>query len=279
MSRWFDMDGPVDSVSADDRGLAYGDGLFETIAIRNGKPRLWQRHMDRLEASCARLSIPFPGIDSLSGLLKRAVADSGYAEADATAKLVLTAGIGQRGYTRPRDLSTTVRLGVFPCRVPDAACYREGIDLVVCETRLSQQAALAGMKTLNRLEQVLGRMEIGSAFEGVMCDADKRVICGTMSNVFIAKDNRLATPRLDRCGVEGVTRAELLERAKSANVDIDVRDIPLHDCRQADEIMLANSQFGLLRARSIDETRLEQTDAFEQLRGLLAEAGFDEYAQ
>ncbi|MDJ0917348.1 MAG: aminodeoxychorismate lyase [Woeseiaceae bacterium] len=279
MSNWFDSSGPNDSLSMDDRGLAYGDGLFETIAIRNGQPRLWRQHMRRLETSCARLSLPFPGEDSLSALLRRAVDGSGFAESDATAKLVVTAGSGRRGYARPQDLAVNVRIGVFPYRKLDGACFSDGVEILACETRLAQQPATAGMKTLNRLEQVLGRMEVGGAFEGVMCDSDKRIICGTMSNVFIATNKQVATPRLDRCGVEGVTRAEILERAPLANIDIDVRDISLDECCRADEIMLANSQFGLLRARKLGDASLERTVVFERLRDLLADAGFDEYTR
>ncbi len=277
MSTWFDIDGPVDSVAIDDRGLNYGDGLFETIAIRHGEPRLWERHMRRIESSCERLSIPFPGANALAGLLEQALTASEQAGSDATAKLVLTTGVGERGYARPADLSPTARIGIFPYRQPDETCYSDGVDVVVCDTRLAEQPALAGMKTLNRLEQVLGRQDVGEAFEGIMCDLAGRVICGTMSNVFISSDNRLVTPALDRCGVEGVARAEILARSRATSLDIDVRDIPLAECLESDELILTNSQFGVLRARSVGGRTFSETAQYRCLRELLAGAGFTEY--
>ena len=96
MSTWFDTEGPVDSIAIDDRGLQYGDGLFETIAIRNGTPRLWDRHMRRLESSCERLAIPFPGAGTLAALLDQAITASGHSGSSATAKLIVTTGSGQR---------------------------------------------------------------------------------------------------------------------------------------------------------------------------------------
>ena len=279
MSTWFDMDGPVDSIAIDDRGLQYGDGLFETIAVRNGAPRLWEQHMRRLQSSCERLSIPFPGTGALAGLLERAVAASERAGPNATAKLIVTTGVGERGYARPADPTVTVRVGVFPYRGPDETSYADGVDVVVCDTRLAEQAALAGMKTLNRLEQVLGRQEIGEAFEGIMCDLADRVICGTMSNVIIATKDRIATPALERCGVEGVTRAEILERARDTNLDIEVCDITLSECLESEELILANSQFGVLRARSIAGKVFNDTDQYRRLRELLGGAGFSELDQ
>lgn len=278
MTTWRDIDGACGELPMDDRGLHYGDGLFETIAIRDGVPRLWQRHMQRLASSCMRLEIPFPGESALRDLLQTTIDEAGAETSDATAKLIVTAGIGERGYARPKELTPSVRARLFPAKLIPAGHYIDGVEVQICATRIAEQPALAGLKSLNRLEQVLARMEFDTAFEGLMCDAANRVICGTMSNVFIVDKHEIATPSLHRCGVEGVARAEILERARAERMHVDIRDVTIDECLQADELILSNSQFGLLPVRRIGDRSFEQRAAYEQLRNLLVDAGFREWA-
>lgn len=277
MTTWFDLEGVCGGVSAADRGLQYGDGLFETIAIRGGKPRLWHRHMQRLASACSRLAIPFPGEPALEKLVQVAVDETDAGGSDATVKLIVTAGEGPRGYARPTPVSPTVRAGVFPASRVEPGVYAAGVDVRVCRARLAEQPALAGLKTLNRLEQVLARMELDTAFEGLTCDTSGRVICGTMSNVFVVNGQEICTPSLHRCGVEGVVRSELLERAATHGLPVEIRDIDIGECLQADELILSNSQFGLLPAGRLNDRALEQRAVYERLRDLLAGAGFFEW--
>lgn len=278
MTTWFDKDGPCGGLSLDDRGLQYGDGLFETIAVRDGVPRLWDRHMHRLASSCRRLSLPFPGEDSLRILLQAAIDGSAATASDATAKLIVTAGVGERGYARPKDVSPTVVARIFPATPVPRRHYDDGVDVQLCDTRIAEQPALAGLKTLNRLEQVLARQALDAAFEGLMSDGAKRAICGTMSNVFIVTGQEIVTPSLHRCGVEGVTRAEILDRARAESLQISTRDVPLVECLQADELILSNSQFGVLPARRLHDRVFAQRAGYQRLRDLLADAGFREWA-
>lgn len=269
MSEWYTRSGRIDRLPIDDRGLQYGDGLFETVAIRQGRPRLWQRHIERLERGCSRLQLPCPDGAETEALLQAALDATAIDTERCTLKLLLTAGPGGRGYARPASPSPVLYAGVFHARdYPASASVR------TLRTMLAAPSPTAGLKTLNRLEQVLGRRELGDAFEGLMCDGDNRIICGTMSNVFIGIGNRLMTPALDRCGVAGVVRAELLERAAADGRRIDVVDVAAGVLLECDSMLLTNSQFGTMPVASVNGRRLPGNDTMDALAGLLVEAGF-----
>ena len=238
---------PSATIALADRGLAYGDGLFETIRVRDGHANLLERHLARLQDGCQRLAIPC----NLSLLRQELLA---YLQqlGDGVCKLILTRGAGQRGYALPEPC--------VPQRILQAAslpqwplAHREaGIHLYACELRLSEQPVLAGLKHLNRLEQVLARAEWSDPFyaEGVLLDCHDRVVDGVFSNIFIVQGQQLITADLSRCGVAGVMRAELLERAQTAGISVAIKDINLHDLLQADEVFTCNSLYGIWPVRS-----------------------------
>jgi 4-amino-4-deoxychorismate lyase len=254
MSAWFVRGKPTESVPADDRGLQYGDGLFETVAIRSGHPRLWDLHYERLSIGCRRLGIALPPEPALMTELQSALLESQIDTQNAVAKIVVTAGYGPRGYRRPDQSYSTTRIGLFESVGPGADAYRDGVAAVLCQTRLAIQPQLAGIKSLNRLEQVLAHREWSdpSIVEGLMLDTDDRLICGTMSNVFICDKDSIATPALSRCGVSGVMRRHIIAILGQQDVDCDVRDISLEELYTADEVFLTNSQFGVLPVSQID---------------------------
>jgi 4-amino-4-deoxychorismate lyase len=130
------------------------------------------------------------------------------------------------------------------------------VTLRVCATRLGRNSRLAGLKHLNRLEQVLARTEwADEAQEGLMQDEEGLVVEGTMSNVFMVHaDGRVLTPRLDRCGVAGVMRRHLLEKAETEKLAIGVVDLVLTDFAQAREIFLCNSLIGVWPVARLGET-------------------------
>ena len=237
---------PSDSIALTDRGLAYGDGLFETIKVRNGRAILLERHLARLQEGCQRLAIPCD-----MSLLRQELLAYLQQLGEGVCKLILTRGVGQRGYALPEPC--------VPQRVLQAAsfplwpvAYREtGIHLFACQLRLSEQPALAGLKHLNRLEQVLARAEwTDPAYaEGLLLDSHDRVVDGVFSNVFIVKNQQLMTADLSRCGVAGVMRAELLVRAQAAGIKVEITDITLQDLQQADEVFTCNSLYGIWPVR------------------------------
>jgi 4-amino-4-deoxychorismate lyase len=260
MSHWSCNGKSTQSVAIDDRAFQYGDGLFETIAVRNGQPRLWEYHLERLARGCSRLKLAMPGSDELRNWLDVTLDESMADPTLCTAKIILSSGVSERGYYRNTPTETQTFIGVFAARPLASGHYREGVDTILCNTRLALHDVTAGCKTLNRLEQVIARAEFtqNEAFEGITLDAADRVICGTMSNVFMVAKNSVITPSLNRCGVEGVMRRHVLEVLSSDNTRIEVRDITASEFFDSDEVFLTNSQFGVLPVRRCDEKRWPQ---------------------
>lgn len=241
---------PEERLSIRDRGLAYGDGLFETIAVRNGRPRLLARHMARLQDGCRRLAIELDLVLLEAELLAFA-AQLG----EGVAKLIVTRGEGLRGYAPPQPCQ--------PLRILQGAAFpaypvahaEQGVRLFPCVTRLAEQPLLAGLKHLNRLEQVLARAEWQDAehAEGLMRDVSGRVIEGVYSNLFLLSDDVLITAELSRCGVAGVMRAEILAKAEQLGIACEVRDIAHDELLAADEVFLCNSLYGIWPVRALQE--------------------------
>ncbi|MCX4064330.1 aminodeoxychorismate lyase [Pseudomonas sp. S1Bt30] len=245
MHSWVDGQ-PADAVPLKDRGLAYGDGLFETIAVKAGQPVLLDRHLQRLHEGCRRLAF---AVDHV--LVRGEVQAYAAALGDGVLKLILTRGDSLRGYgINPGAPVRRVIQGSPPASYPQAH-GTVGIRLFSCATRLAEQPLLAGLKHLNRLEQVIARAEWQDAehAEGLMRDTSGRVIEGVFSNLFIVSNGLLLTADLKRCGVAGVMRAEILAQAQVLGVPVAVADISLEQLRQADEVFTCNSIYGIWPVR------------------------------
>lgn len=236
---------PAAALPVLDRGLHYGDGLFETLAVKDGRIGLLQFHLDRLQDGCARLGMPMPSPDELRAELDAAA----QSEQRAVLKLMVTRGEGGRGYRPPADARPRRILLRYPWPDYPEAWSREGVHLKVCDMRLAEQPRLAGMKHLNRMEQVLARAEWNDTHvyqEGLMLDMGGRVIEGTMTNVFASlHEDVLLTPDLGRAGVAGVMRRHILEQAAKSGMQVKVTDLPLDGFLQADEMFLCNSIIGV----------------------------------
>jgi 4-amino-4-deoxychorismate lyase len=236
----------ADQVPALDRGLAYGDGLFESIRLVDAVAPLWSRHMRRLVESCERLRIPAPDTMQLWSEVLEVTRDMPHS----VVRITVTRGIGERGYALPAAPQPMRMVAAFaPPQVADSA-YVQGVRMRVCDIRLAEQPLLAGMKHLNRLEQVLARAEWSdpAIAEGVLCDSHGRVISATMANLFAVVDGMLLTPALDRCGVAGVARAEVL----AAFPQTQVGALTLDALLGASEVFLSSSVRGILPVRSLD---------------------------
>lgn len=277
---WYSNGRAMEAIAVDDRSAQYGDGLFETVAIRDGKARFWPLHVSRLQSGCMRLGISCPPAESLLTDLNAAIEQSRIDTEFATAKLVVSAGRGPRGYRREADSKANVRIGIFAARPLPGEFYRDGVNVRVCSSRLAIQPQLAGIKSLNRLEQVLARSEWDDEdlFEGLMRDTDGRLICGTMSNMFMVNDSRLMTPALTRCGVSGVMRSHLLSLMQVEGLDCDVRDIEYDDLHGASELFLCNSQLGVLPVRRYAQQDLSVGPITKRIQTLAANNGVPECA-
>lgn len=241
------VNGRTDStLSVHDRGLLYGDGLFETIAVHHGLPCHWDRHLRRLLYGCQRLAIRPPDV---SLLRREAVALCAGAER-AVLKIIVTRGQGGRGY-RPYGQGPPTRVLLLDSWPDYPRHYRDlGIAAMCCQTRLARNVRLAGIKHLNRLEQVLARGEWQDEYqEGLLLDTDDRVVEGTMSNVFIVHGDALHTPDLSYAGVAGIMRERVLACADVMGVVAHVRHLTLSDVHMAQGVFFCNSLIGVWPVR------------------------------
>lgn len=230
------------AVSVRDRGLAYGDGLFETILVRHGKATLADLHFQRLARGTQILRLPV----DLS-LVRSEVEQQAMRLGDGLLKLTVTRGESLRGYAMPQQPQVTriLQSSALPSYPPQHA--EQGIRLYPCATRLGDQPMLAGLKHLNRLEQVLARSEWQDSIhaEGLVRDLAGHPIECTMSNLFIRLDDRWVTPALDRCGVRGVMRDFLIEQLAAQGDAVEPRSITFDELLRSTEVFCCNSVFGV----------------------------------
>ena len=245
---------PDDKIAITDRGLQYGDGLFETMAFRAGMIEFLDAHFARLIDGCRRLNIEFTQTEKLSTELKQVCQN--LADNDAIIKIIITRGSGGRGYFAASGVEPTRIISTHPLAQYPAHYSQAGVKVRLCTHTLSENAALAGIKHLNRLDQVLARNEWHNTdiAEGIMLDQTSNVIEGTMSNVFLVKAGKLFTPQLDKSGVAGVMRAQIILLAGKLNISVVKTKIHLDDLMAADEVFITNSIIGIWPVSVIDNT-------------------------
>jgi 4-amino-4-deoxychorismate lyase len=234
---------PTRCIDFADRGFQYGDGVFTTILVRRGVPLFLHRHFMRLEQDCRRLMIPFPGseclIEDIETLCRL--------KPDGVLKIQITRGIGGRGYRLPADAVATRVLSLHPLPDHPPELRENGVAVRICKVRLGINPALAGIKHMNRLEQILARAEWNSnpIREGLMLDAEGHVTEGTMSNLFLIRCGVLRTPKIDRCGVAGIMRSVVMEMGRAQGMAVEEGRLTLEDLFGADEVFLTNCVIGL----------------------------------
>jgi len=251
-------------ISVQDRGFQFGDGLFETLVVDSGEIKNWSLHWERLCAGCERLFIPQPAemlllseIDHLSSGIGKEIV-----------KIILSRGVGERGYAF-KEMDATRVVSLHPWPEFPLENNEKGIELFVCQTPVAKQPALAGIKHLNRLENVLARHEWQTTqyAEGIMLDTEGNVIEGTMSNLFLVKNEKLLTPDLSVCGVHGVIRQRIIDQCKSQDISLEVTDVSLDMLKDADEVFICNSVIGIWPVRKIksDEYSVAPAQELDQV--------------
>lgn len=242
-------------VDVSDRGFQYGDGLFETIEVFNANPLFLQHHLQRLVEGCQRLLIPAPDL----ALLQAEVAQLCAGVERAVLKLIVTRGSGGRGYRQPDPIVPTRLLSLHP--FPEYPCHfqTDGVVARFCQQRLAVNPSLAGIKHMNRLEQILARAEWGNddVQEGLMSDYDDHVIEGTMSNLFFVKDGVLHTPALNNCGIAGIVRKMVIHFGLRNNIVVLEQQIDKLSVLAADEIFITNSVIGIWPIKQLEKQCFE----------------------
>jgi len=254
-----------------DRGLQYGDGLFETIALRNGEPLLWERHLQRLTGGCRRLGLPPPDAQ----LLRQELDQIAGTETRAVAKIILTRGGSGRGYRADPGAAATriVQRLAWPAHSENIA--QHGALVCWCAMRLARQPRLAGLKHLNRLEQVQARAEWQDEYaEGLMRDSDGLVIEGTKTNLFLVQaDGTLVTPDLSQSGVAGVMRAQILDSTAALGLVCRVEPVTVGTLESAQELFLTNSLIGLWPIRQLEARQYVVGPVSKKIQAALQAAG------
>jgi|TARA_B110000503_G_scaffold51740_1_gene83422 4-amino-4-deoxychorismate lyase len=262
----------ADSLPLTDRGGAYGHGLFETMLLHNGVLPLRQLHSERLLRDAPTLGLNIAAeplgsnLDSLIGGLNTQQCQSGIV------KLMVTAGSGGRGYASPAQTEAAPRIIVqyFPPPTNLQGQRQMGISVMECDYRLPLNPVLAGIKHLNRLDQVIACSEwAGQYDDGFMFSRDDSLIETTRANVFIKLSSGWVTPRLDQAGVCGVMRQLLLDRVfVGAGLNVRQALVSREQLSTASEIFTCSSVRGIVPVTSTkpvgtlpigDDTRLLQS--------------------
>lgn len=233
------------------RAYQFGDGLFETVAVTGGAPCLWGHHRDRLFEGCRRLRLPQPDGGRLDAEIHAACdeIDSG------TLKLFLTAGSSPRGYRRPGKIEVERVIVATPSKMP---LPERAWTVRLCTHRLSENPILAGIKHLNRLDQVLARAEWDGEFdEGVMLNQSGAVVCGTRTNLIVQGPGGLRTPDVGGAGVAGVVRRLAIELGDTMRSPVEVEDLSVEALGQAEALYMTNSLVGVARVGSIAGRQLD----------------------
>lgn len=253
-----------DRIPADDRGLQYGDGLFETIVIRAGVARFLEAHLTRLAHGCARLALPFEDWEALRAEVTRAVAR---APTPAILKILVTRGSpSRRGYAPPEKSMPRRIVTLWP--TPPTVEADGGVTLGIASFRASENPVLAGLKHLNRLENVLAAAEASaqSVFDVLLLDATDQIVGGAMSNVFLVRGGRITTPIVSRAGVAGVMRGIVLREARALGISVDQQQIPIGEIERADEMFITNARIGVVPVLAVGEHRFSMGGITRRLR-------------
>ncbi len=247
LASWLDGE-PLSAGWRLDRGLHYGDGLFETMIVRNGRIRFAGAHQQRLQQGCQRLQIH---CDATAALQQ---AQSLAGEGDALLKLIVTRGLAtERGYA-PAGNEQARHLLLRYALPPVDVVADQPTRLALLPVTLGENPLLAGIKHLNRLELVLASAarRAHGCDEGLLCSSSGHLACGTSSNVFVVHEGRLLTPRVDRCGIAGVLRSVVLREAQQLGLPAQEQDLAPALLASATEVFITNVRLGVRIATEVD---------------------------
>ena len=255
-----------------DRGVHFGDGVFETIACLNHRPRFLALHLERLAHGCEALGFAPPR----APLLREEIERLAGSQQRSIVKLIVTRGPASvRGYAVSGSEQATRVTIRYPWPVEDPNLWRQGVSVRIAAVRLGENPALAGLKHCNRLEQILARREPGAAEvdEALMLSRCGRLVSGTMTNVFLVdgppQAPRLRTPAIDLCGVAGIMRGVVLRAAASAGVVAEECALEPADLAAASEVFLTNARVGIWPVRRIEKRTLTPGPLTRRLQALL----------
>ncbi|MDH5517754.1 MAG: aminodeoxychorismate lyase [Gammaproteobacteria bacterium] len=251
-------------LSVYDRAVNYGDGVFETIAVSGRQLHYWQAHFQRLTQGCQRLSITAPAETALLA----DIAKLSFPDAPSVLKIVLTRGQGRRGYATTGDEQPAVILSLSNWPEFVSSYQQQGIHLRLCQHRLIINPVLAGIKHLNRLDQVMARNEWHNEQiqEGLMLDQHGYLLEGISTNLFVMMDNQWFTAAASECAVAGIMRNAIISISARIGIPIEERKIHQSELSSVQQMMVCNSIWGLVPVISCDQYRFQTGDICSRLQ-------------
>ena len=242
------IDGKKQSkASVFNRNTQFGDGLFETCLVENKKLLFWSNHLERMRLGCDCLNISM--IDETLWLSDIRKAFSLMKIDNCIVKLVLSRGESLRGYSY-KDNIRPIRITIVSELKKNN--QDKGFSLEFCNSGYNSNPKLAGIKHCNRLEQVIARAGI-KVDDGIMLDENENVVSVTQGNIFCIQGNRLITPNLDKCGIEGTRRAVILKIAVDLGFDINIKNLSVEELLRSDEVFISNSIQGVGPVNQIED--------------------------
>ena len=251
------------SISTRDRGLNYGDGFFTTAIITDGQVEHWAYHKARLIECAQRLGFPALEFNALESQITQLIAS----HSQAVLKVVITRGEGGRGYAPPSECNLNIIVSVLPYPDHYNSLTDAGISLAISPIKLAVQPHLAGLKTLNRLEQVLikNALQTQHSDDALVLDYNNNVIETSAANIFAIKNNKVFSPRLDECGIKGVFLQSLCDK-----LTVEFKTVSVDNLTQADAIFVCNSLMKIVPVKSIGEHCFDIAHSQSLLNELLA---------
>ena len=239
------------NISVLDRGLAYGDGIFETMnwcVSKSNKIKIygveyWKRHLERLKIGCDKIKLPMPSEDLLNSYKNKILKKSAESSLNrGILKIIITRGVGGRGYKYESSLKPTIIFLSFPAKTIDHKLYNSGVRVKLCKTDISENKRISGIKHLNRLDSVIARSEWDdNFFEGLFVDKSGNLLEGTMTNIFFIKNKVLYFPKLKSFGIEGIISQVIREKTNLFFKDFMECNLKFSEIKNFDAMFITNS--------------------------------------
>jgi branched-chain amino acid aminotransferase len=244
-------------ISVDDRGLLFGDGLFETMRSYGGKVFRMDRHLGRLFDSMETIRIRLP-YDTKE--LEEAIYATIRANhlPDAYIRLTITRGAGGRGLDPPESSCPTVVIVARELIPYSAHLYHAGMKVDIARNARSLPSPLSRLKSLNFLNNVLARIEARErgTDEAILLNSNGFVSEGTVSNVFLVREGVLITPDVESGILPGITRETILDLAREKRISLEERLVNTTELFEAEEIFLTNTLMEIMPVSEIDGARV-----------------------
>ena len=263
------------NISVLDRGLAYGDGIFETMNwcvsksnnIKIYGVEYWKRHLERLKIGCDKIKLPMPSEDLLNSYKNKILKKSAESSLNrGILKIIITRGVGGRGYKYESSLKPTIIFLSFPAKTIDHKLYNSGVRVKLSKTDISENKRISGIKHLNRLDSVIARSEWDdNFFEGLFVDKSGNLLEGTMTNIFFIKNKVLYIPKLKSCGIEGIMSQVIKEKKNLFFKDFMERNLKFSEINNFDAMFLTNSIIRVLPVKHLENVSFKITEELKSL--------------